>query len=411
MVLGLAAGAQVASAGDESAQAPSRAAALAAARDAKAANLKAPERSRTERALYWYDNQYVLARVFGGWHGVHIGGGDFPAGAGIKFGLGFTHRFAPGVDPNAMRPNDAVVDAVAAYSTRGYTRLAASWGVRNVGGASVDVRLIGDYHEFPQEDFFGLGRNSLRSNRTDYLLESRDVGAEATWRPLKRVNVTGGVWSLNPIVGRGTDPRFPSTERVFSPAMVPALAAQPDFIRSDAGVAYDWRDNPLHPHGGGRYGARLSHFDDRDLDAFSFRRVELDAEQYVPLPNRFRTLALRAAAVLTEAESGNDVPFFYQPTLGGSRLLRGFREFRFRDRNSLAFTAEYRWEAWWALDGALFVDAGTVAPEARNLRVGDMDVSYGVGFRVHSNSAFVARLDLAFSREGFVPLLRFEHVF
>jgi len=34
-----------------------------------------------------------------------------------------------------------------------------------------------------------------------------------------------------------------------------------------------------------------------------------------------------------------------------------------------------------------------------------------VGLRVHSNSAFVARLDLAFSREGFIPLLRFEHVF
>ena len=92
-------------------------------------------------------------------------------------------------------------------------------------------------------------------------------------------------------------------------------------------------------------------------------------------------------------------------------MLRGFREFRFRDRTSLAFTAEYRWEAWWALDGALFVDTGTVAAEARALRVGDMDVSYGFGFRVHSNTAFVARLDLAFSREGFVPLLRFEHVF
>ena len=40
-----------------------------------------------------------------------------------------------------------------------------------------------------------------------------------------------------------------------------------------------------------------------------------------------------------------------------------------------------------------------------------MEVSYGVGFRFHSNSALVGRFDLAFSREGFVPLLRFEHVF
>jgi hypothetical protein len=64
-----------------------------------------------------------------------------------------------------------------------------------------------------------------------------------------------------------------------------------------------------------------------------------------------------------------------------------------------------------ALDGALFVDAGTVAPSRQNLSLGNMEVSYGVGFRFHSNSALVGRLDLAFSKEGFVPLLRFEHVF
>jgi hypothetical protein len=353
----------------------------------------------------------VLSKIFGGWHGFHIGGGNFPAGAGIKFGVGFTHRFNADVDPAVERPNESIIDAVAARSTRGYTRLAGSWGVRNIGGAPVDVRLIGDYHEFPQEDFFGLGPNSLKSNRTNYRLDSRDVGAEATWRPAKLIGITGGFWSLEPTIDSGTDRRFPSTEQVFNPRTLPGFVAQPNFIRADAGLTFDWRDNPLHPHGGGKYGARLSNFADRDLDAFSFRRVELEADQYVPLPNRLRTLALHGTAVLTDPDSGNDVPFYYQPTLGGSRLLRGFREFRFRDRNSLAFTAEYRWEAWWALDGALFVDAGTVAREARDLRVGDMDVSYGVGFRVHSNSAFVARLDLAFSREGFVPLLRFEHVF
>jgi hypothetical protein len=63
------------------------------------------------------------------------------------------------------------------------------------------------------------------------------------------------------------------------------------------------------------------------------------------------------------------------------------------------------------LDGALFVDAGKVALDRTDLDLRDLDVSYGVGFRVHSNRAFVTRLDLAVSREGFIPLLRFEHVF
>src|SRR6185503_7300575 len=118
-----------------------------------------------------------------------------------------------------------------------------------------------------------------------------------------------------------------------------------------------------------------------------------------------------AAAVMTDPRAGNDVPFFYQPTLGGARQLRGFREFRFQDRNSLSITAEYRWEASWMLDGALFVDAGKVAATRSDLNFRDLEVSYGIGFRLHSNSAFAARLDLAFSREGFIPLLRFEHVF
>ena len=54
---------------------------------------------------------------------------------------------------------------------------------------------------------------------------------------------------------------------------------------------------------------------------------------------------------------------------------------------------------------------GQVAANRRDLSLGNLETSDGIGFRVHSNSAFAARLDLAFSREGFIPLLRFEHVF
>lgn len=115
--------------------------------------------------------------------------------------------------------------------------------------------------------------------------------------------------------------------------------------------------------------------------------------------------------MITDTDRGNDVPFFYQPTLGGGQTLRGFREFRFRDRNSVILTAEYRWEAWWALDPAVFIDAGKVALHRRDLDLRDLEVSYGIGFRVHSNRAFIARLDLGFSRDGFIPLLRFEHIF
>ena len=398
--------------GSQGPQGPSRASQLAAEREQKTTQTSPPERSRVERMLYRYDNQYGAPLIFRSWHGFHLAGGDFPAGAGTKFGVGFDHELGaatPAVDPG--RPNRVAFGALAARSTRGYTRASAAFNVQGLGGAPLDLRVRGQYYKLPQEDFFGLGPDSRKADRTDYLLEATEASADLRWKPARLYDIAGGVSYVNPRIGSGTDSRFASTEHLFDPAALPGFAKQPDFLRGDASVAVDWRDNPLHPHAGGRYGVRVSDFRDQELATFDFRRVELDAQHYVPLPNRYRTLALRAAAVLTDADEGREVPFFYLPTLGGSHMLRGFRVFRFRDRNSMVLTAEYRWEAWWALDGALFVDAGKVAANRRDLTLRDLDVSYGVGFRVHSNSAFAARLDLAFSREGFIPLLRFEHVF
>ena len=51
---------------------------LDTARDALSSESAPPTRSTVERGLYWYDNQYVLAKIFGGWKGIHIGGAAFP---------------------------------------------------------------------------------------------------------------------------------------------------------------------------------------------------------------------------------------------------------------------------------------------------------------------------------------------
>ena len=390
----------------------SRAALLADERDKKATETVPPERSRIERALYGYDNGAGTPFVFQPWHGFQLAGGSFPAGAGTTFGVRFMRDLGPNrpaADPN--RANRVEVETLAAYSTRGYSRGSAGLNIYRVGGAPIDLRVRAQRYEYPQEDFFGLGQNSLEENRTNYLLRSSEASAEVQWRPARLLDIGGGLSYMTPQIGTGTDSRYPTTDQIFNPATIPGYEKQPDFLRSDASIAIDWRDNPLHPHAGGRYGVKFSDYRDRDLDSFDFRSFAIDLQQYVPIPDRYRTIALHAAAVLTDPRAGQQVPFYFQPTLGGAQALRGFREFRFQDANSLLLTAEYRWEAWWALDGAFFVDAGKVTAERHDLNLRDLDVTYGVGFRFHSNSAFVARLDLAFSREGFIPLLRFEHAF
>ena len=75
------------------AQAPSdpstRASLLDQARQELTSQSVPPQRSKVERWLYWYDNQYVLEKLAAGWKGIHLAGSGFPAGAGIKFGVGF----------------------------------------------------------------------------------------------------------------------------------------------------------------------------------------------------------------------------------------------------------------------------------------------------------------------------------
>ena len=390
-------------------QPQTREAVLGGARNLLATQSAPPKRSAVERGLSWYDNQSVLAKLLGGVGGVHIAGGGFPAGAGFKYGVGYDKSLTTS-DPDPTLPNRLDFRAVGAYSTRGYVRAGGGLNARNLGGAPVDIGVSGQYYEFPQEDFFGLGPDSQESARTNYLLDALEAGVSAEWRP-SLLEFSAAAGYFGPRLGRGTDNRYPSTEEVFNAAAAPGLGTETDFLTYAASAAFDWRDNPSFPHSGGRYGVSATRYDDRDLGEFDFHRIDVTLQQFVPLPDRYRRIALRAEGSFTNADSGQVVPFYLQPTLGGAKNLRGFREFRYRDENSVILGAEYQWDAWWAMDAALFVDAGTVARTREQLSIGNMEASYGFGLRFHNNSALVGRLDFTFSREGFIPILRFDHVF
>ena len=98
-------------------EASTRAGLMEQAREALASQSAPPERSAVERGLSWYDNQYLFAKLLGGWKGFHLAGGDFPAGAGLKLGIGYDKALTP-----ADRRSGNRVDLTArgAYSTNGY---------------------------------------------------------------------------------------------------------------------------------------------------------------------------------------------------------------------------------------------------------------------------------------------------
>jgi outer membrane protein assembly factor BamA len=101
-----------------------------------------------------------------------------------------------------------------------------------------------------------------------------------------------------------------------------------------------------------------------------------------------------------------------QPYLGGGHSLRSVADYRFRDRSIFHFNIEYRWEAFAALDMALFTDFGTVAPRLSDIDLGELKRGYGIGFRFNTPGAVFFRIDIATGAgEGTRYYFKFSNAF
>ena len=134
----------------------------------------------------------------------------------------------------------------------------------------------------------------------------------------------------------------------------------------------DYRQ-PLNARKGGWYRIEFSRYEDRDFDAYSFNRLDVDLRQFVPFLAERRVIAGRAYVSTSDTKAGQVMPFYLMPYLGGNDTLRGFREYRFRGPHALLLQAEYRYEIWSGLDGALFYDAGKVALQRSDLDLKNLE--------------------------------------
>src|SRR5207253_2437577 len=202
-----------------------------------------------------------------------------------------------------------------------------------------------------------------------------------------RIALIGSYLAVN--VGPGHSTRYISTDLQFGPNVAPGIIQQTNFLRGGGFVEFDWRDRSSNPTSGGKYSAQYVRFLARDLGAFSFLRLDLDAAQYVPLFNRTKVIALHGSSSFTTTGAGQRVPFYLQPTLGGPETLRGYRPYRFYGDNSVMVNAEYRWDLSPTLGMVAFADGGKVFDrwEQWNLHGIESDVGFGVRFKNRSKVA------------------------
>jgi outer membrane protein assembly factor BamA len=328
-------------------------------------------------------------------------------------GLPYDSGLALGVEYRKSRlagsPIGARVKAIG--STKSYEflegALFAAPPVRTWIYAEIGAR----YRNYTEEDFWGIGHKSPPHLRSTYRQEDLNLTATVGLRPRRWLDFgfSGGLLRSN--TGPGKDEDRPSIEEVFSGAMVPALDHQPHHLHTGAFVNVDYRDDTVDPRYGGFYQFRFIDFRTRGSGRFDFRRHEIDLRQAVPSPQKSATVLARASAIFSSTPAGHEVAFFQQPTVGGGGSLRGYHQYRFRDRNALLFNLEYRWRFREPFQAIAFADAGRVFSRPGQITLRGLRGSAGLGARMKFGESFVFGVDVGWSPDGLHAWFRGSHTF
>lgn len=389
-------------------EAESRAAQLSAEQAQKARALTQHTSGFFERKLIEIERAGGFAAgEFGVVPGLFVTSGDIKRGSGFSLGPSYGKVLTGGSKLQAKAVyslRDAKLAQVSYHAPpladdRLMIRTRVRWQdvpeVTYRGIASVDSTLR---DPFFRDDLIALGLDpdAPGQGATTYAETLTEASATAAFRPVRllRLEAGLGVERFETAIGSGSDP---ARAGLFVGAA--GVGADPRYVHGQGSVAIDSRPAKGYTRHGTLLRATMHDYRQQNTGPFSFRRLDGVAEQYVPLlrGNWVLFFGLRASTTMTEA--GEFVPFFLLPDLGGHDL-RGFDNYRFRDRHSILMTAEYRWYAQEFLDGAIFYDAGKAVATRGALDLAGLHSSYGAGIRLHGPRTTVLRLELARSREG-----------
>ena len=325
-------------------------------------------------------------------------------GGGYGAGLGYT---SPGNGPWSLR-------AKTVYTWNNYWSAEGSAGYKNRRSqVEAFARTRGMY----RLDYFGIGPESQRFNRTFYAYRDPVIGTDGKFRVTPWLALGGRVEEIWPYAHSGE--RSPTIEQRFFPNGAPGLFAPTRYGRYQGSL-------DIHIPGGAgdafyqgtKTRATYAVYDEQATDQFNFTRVDLEAQQVFAGFGAQHRLTLSGWASSLTPESGSEVPFSLMPTLGGTseirsvhddRLgsdgtqatLRGFRNLRFRDRNLLLLQAEYRVPLWKPVDATVFADAGKVASVRSDLDLNNLRRDFGFSVSMMKGWDTAARIDVAFgSGEG-----------
>ncbi len=316
---------------------------------------------------------------------------------------------------------DITVSGSIDYANKLYFKTSAQIGLERIAGTGLYAKAVFNYHDRPQEYFYGIGPSTSRGDGGVYSYEETSVGPNAgyQWGEDTRLDLSMLYRNIN--IGEGhTSGRLQARDLV-NPTTLDGSYGDRMFTYQ-AGLIHDTRNHKGNSDKGGLRSFTLSYNDGIDQSKANYLKSQLELSQYMQLLSPRRVLAVRFYGEHNGELNSGQVPFHQLAKLGGygrqnymSDTLRGYGPNRFFDKSSALFNIEYRYNIWhyrdFKLDTVLFWDEGQVFSQISRFKLRNFRESYGGGFRVSIADLTVLSVELAHADEGTNIYVRTETPF
>ena len=300
----------------------------------------------------------------------------------------------------------------------------------------IDLRVFASRINLAKQRFYGLGENTLPTALAEYRQLQDKIGASADWPILAWFSTGGTLQWVRPSIMGVSGTSVPSVAAVYGNAGAPGVLAQPGFMNYKAYLDLHTGSNTKQTWQHTKLRATYEHFTDLDSKTYSFDRMSGFATASFDLRRDIRTLTLpgwksvfcepmagqqcsmgqllfNGLATASYVGSGSSVPFYFQPTLGGTDIngvdtLRGLLDFRLRAPNRVLLQGQFDHHLWSFLGISGFYDLGKVAANPGDLGLSHLRHDLGVGAFVKIQNKVVLRAYVGFGGgEGIHPNVKF----
>jgi hypothetical protein len=328
-------------------------------------------------------------------------------GSGIPVGVGFKPK------PWRSASIFKIVEGRVSISQHKYWAIDGSVAFQGVKPNGPEWRLepYARVRDMKRLNYYGLGNDTLESERTTFEMLDRRAGAYGYIRPVGWIALGARAEGFWPRTESVEDPDVPSIEDKFPVPQRPGFADHTNYAYIGGFVNVNYPYSRFEaPRRGGDYMVSLGTYQDVSDTNHSFRRFEAEGRERFPVLGIDRFLTVHGRLSSSTESSGHSVPFYLMDTLGGADNLRGFKEsiiggdeatstlrsfesFRFRDRATALIQVDFRQRLWAQIFATVFVDAGVVAPTVDALSLGNMHHGVGLGLSVYRTNALAFRVE------------------